>query len=379
MRKFKLPFQIPTKFFLKPIPRFTPTNCVGIDIGTSSIKLIELSRLGGRVKLENYGEVSLENIYETPLRTPDKGSFIPSSSEIGEILLSLLQEAKIQTKKAVFTIPDFSTFFTHFELPPMTKKELPQAIQFVAPRHIPLPLSEVTLDWQILSGKIGEKKGGANLKILLVAVPNEVILQYREIARSANLEAEFLEAETFGLLMSLRQTDKMIIALVDVGARSTSCSVVEGGALKNSHSVDIAGNEMTAAIVRSLGIEYEEAEKLKRKYGVGAMLSKIAEPEAEKVAKALLPSVDAILAEIRRIFHTFSLEEKKEIEKIVLAGGSSLLPGMKEYFADSLQKKVELISPFTRIFYPPVLERIVKSEISPRYAIALGAALRGLE
>ena len=193
------------------------------------------------------------------------------------------------------------------------------------------------------------------------------------------METKFLEAETFGLLMSLGQTDKMIIALVDVGARSTSCSVVEEGTLKNSHSFDIAGNEMTQAVRRSLGIEYEEAEELKKKYGVGAVLSKTAEPEAEKVAKALLPSVDAILTEIRRIFHTFSLEEKKEIEKVVLAGGSSLLPGMKEYFADSLQKKVELINPFTRIFSPPVLEKIVKNEISPKYAIALGAALRGLE
>ena len=166
MRKFKLPFQIPTRFFLKPLPRFTSTNCVGVDIGTFSIKLVELSMLGGRVKLENYGEVSLESIYETSIRALEKGGFIPSSSEIGEILLSLLQEARIQTKTSAFTIPDFSTFFTHFELPPMTKKEIPLAIQFVAPRHIPLPLSEVILDWQIISGKIGEKKGGANLKIL---------------------------------------------------------------------------------------------------------------------------------------------------------------------------------------------------------------------
>lgn len=377
MISFKFPLQKLFKIFLKPIPRLIPANCLGVDIGTSSIKIVELSKVGGRVKLENYGETSALTLYEEPFRTFEKNTLFLSSSDIGKALLAILEEAKIQTKSAVFSIPDFSTFFTDFELPSMTQKELPQAVKFAVPQYIPLPLSEVTLDWQLIGGKIGDKKG-TKLKILLVAVPNEVINQYREISKISTLETKFLEAEAFGLLRSLVKTDKMTIGLVEIGAQSTVCSIVDNGILKNSHSIDIAGNEMTQAISKSLGLDYKEAAKLKKKCGVSPLIGEISETEDKKIAQAFLPSVDSILIEIQRIFHTFSLNEKKEVKKIILAGGSALLPGLKEYFSSVLKKEVEIINPFVNIFYPPILEKTLK-ELGPRYAIAVGAALRGLK
>ena len=259
----------------------------------------------------------------------------------------------------------------------MTKEELPQAINFAAPQYIPLPLSEVTLDWQLIGGKIADRKG-TRLKVLLVAVPNEIINQYGEIAKISRLETKFMEAEAFALLRSLIETDKMTIGLVEIGAQSTTCSIIGKGGLKSSHSLDVAGNELTQALAKGLGLDYKEAERLKKKYGISPLFQEIAEPKEKKIAQTLLPSVDSILVEIQRIFQSFSQVEKKEIEKIFLAGGSTLLPGLKEYFASVLKKEIEIVHPFTNIFYPPILEETLK-EMNPSYAIAVGAALRGLE
>lgn len=377
MVRFRFPSQILSKIFLRPIPRLIPKNCLGIDIGTSSIKIIELSKVGARVKLENYGETSALTLYEKPFRTFEKSTLLLSSSDIGKAILAILEEAKIKTKSTVFSIPDFSTFFTNFELPPMTEEELPQAINFAAPQYIPLPLSEVTLDWQLIGGKIADRKG-TKLKVLLVAVPNEIINQYGEIAKISGLETKFIEAEAFALLRSFIETDKMTIGLVEIGARSTTCSIVDEGRLKSSHSLDIAGNELTEALAKGLSLDYKEAEGLKKKYGISPLLREPSEPEGKKIAQTLLPSVDSILVEIQRIFQSFSQVEKKEIEKIFLAGGLTLLPGLKEYFASVLKKEIEIVNPFTNIFYPPILEKTLK-EMGPSYATAVGAALRGLE
>ena len=377
MARFKIPFQKLSKFFLKPIPRLTPTNCIGIDVGTSSIKIVELSKVGVRIKLENYGETSILTLYENPFRTFEKNTFLLSSSDIGKIISAILEEAVIQTKTAIFTIPDFSTFFTSIELPQMTKKELSKAVDFAAPQYIPVPLSEVALDWQLIGGKAGGRSQ-AKLKILLVAVPNEVINQYRKIAEITKLETKFLEAEAFALLRSLDKTDKITIGLVEIGAQSTTCSIVDSGVLKSSHSLNIAGNEMTQSLAKTFSLSPKEAEKLKKKYGISPLSKEVPEQEGNKEAKVILSSVDSILVEVQRIFNSFSRNEKKEVQRVILAGGSAQLPGLREYFSSVLKKEVEIINPFVNIFYPPILEETLK-EISPGYAIALGAALRGLE
>lgn len=377
MAKIKLPFKILSKFFLKPIPRLTLTSCVGIDVGTSSIKVVELSKAGSRVKLENYGETSVLTLYKNPFRTFEKNTLLLSSSEIGKIISAILEEAAIQTKTAIFTIPDFSTFFTNLELPQMTKKELPRAVRFAAPQYIPLPLSEVSLDWQLIEGKAGSRSK-TKLKVLLVAVPNEVINQYRGIAETSNLETKFLEAEAFALLRSLSETDKITIGLVEIGAQSTTCSIVDSGVLKSSHSLNIAGNEMTQSLAKTFGLNYKDAEKLKKKYGISSLSGEALDSEGEKATKIILSSVDSILVEVQRIFNSFSRDEKKEVQKVVLAGGSVQLPGLKEYFSSVLKKEVEIINPFINLYYPPILEETLK-EMSPGYSIALGAALRGLE
>lgn len=363
-------------------PKLLPKKFLGIDIGTAAIKLVELSRWGERRKLENYGEIKAEAVYEKPFRTFEKSTLLLSSQEIAWAIKAVIEEAKIKTKECVLSIPDFSSFFTNFELPSMTKEELPQAVVYEARQHVPLPLGEVTLDWQIIEGETSNQKK-TKLKILLVAVPNEIINQYRDIAQFTNLHLFALEAEVFGLIRSLIPEDeKRTLCIVDIGAQSTTCSIVDKRILKISHSFDLSGGELTEVVAKSLSLDYKTAEKLKEKYGLEDILLPYTisgTPSPEKsIKEILLPLVDIILREIEKISRNFYQAEGKEIQKFIIAGGTVLIPGLREYFEDYLKKEVEIANPFDNIFYPPILEKTLKT-MGPAYAIAIGTALRGLE
>ena len=351
-------------------------KCLGIDIGTSSIKIIELSRQRERKRLENYGEMKATSIYKDSFRTFDKNTLAFSNKNVAKAIKAILEESKMQTRKTIFSIPDFSSFFTNLELPVMTEEELPQAIQFEAKRHIPLPLSEVTLDWQIMDQNRQSSVSNNRIKILLVAVPNEIIDQYRNIAQMAGLELFALEAEVFGLLRSSVPSGKDPIALVDIGAQTSTCSIVDKGILKNSHSFDLSGNKLTDVISKSFSVDYETADKLKEKNGL--LFDQLVGLDQEKqIRDVLLPFIDAILEEIDKICDYFYKIEKREVKKVILAGTSALLPGLEDYCRDYLKKEIEIADPFRDIYYPPILEKNIK-KMSPSYAIATGMALRGL-
>ncbi|MFC1789412.1 type IV pilus assembly protein PilM [Patescibacteria group bacterium] len=342
---------------------------LGIDIGTSAIKVVELSRQNDRIKLENYGEISSQNFYEKPYRTMDKSTLLLSSHEIAKAISAIFEESKIKERKTNLSIPDFSSFFIDFSLPPMSAEEVPEAIRYEARRYIPMPLSEVALDWSVIDGKIGNKEKGTPLKILLAAVPIEVINQYQEIASLSGTKLNVIEAEAFGLLRSLVGQDKETIGLIDIGAQSTTINIVDKASLKKSHSFDISGNELTQVISKSFNTSYEDAELLKSIKGL--------DPRGP-VRKILVPLTDYIIAETEKIFQNFYRTEKKKVKKIILTGGSAKIPGLSEYFSENLKIETKIGNPFANIFYPPILEENFK-EMGPSYAVAIGMAKRGLE
>lgn len=349
-----------------------PKNFLGIDIGTSSIKVVELSRKGQIIKLVNYGEIKTASLQKTPFRIVEKDGLLLSDREIAVAIEEVLKEAGIQSREVNFSIPDFSSFFTTFELPPMSQKELESAVRYEARSYIPLPLSEITLDWAVLEKGEG-KKAESPLGILVVAIPNEVINQYQEIAAHSGLQIKALEAEVFALCRPLAKNKKNIAAVIDLGARSTTCNILEIGTLKLSHSFNISGNELTEILSRSLGTEYQAAEELKKNFGLVGQ-----EKQGQNVRDILLPLIDSILTEIKKIFQNYSQGGSKEIEEIILAGGTALLPGLKEYFSEELKKEVELANPFSKTEFPPILGETLK-QMGPSYAIAVGLAMRGLE
>lgn len=345
--------------------RILPASALGIDVGTSVLKVVELTRWGDRTTLKNYGEMSAVSLYDKPFRTAEKNSLLLSGHDIARALKGILQEAGIKNRKAVFSIPDFSSFFTQFTIPSMTKEEIAGAVQFEARRHVPMALSEVTFDWELVRGKPGTNE---ELEILLVAVPNETISQYQEIAREANLEMAGLEAEVFGLIRSSVGDDPRTIAILDIGAQSTTISIVVGGTLMNSHSVEVAGNTMTERISKSLEIPYAEAERRKLEGGMKVSADDL---------NVVLPLVDVVVMELKRSIQAFEQQEKKKVDRVLLGGGGANMGGMLTYFKESIKTDVEIVDPFRSVFYPPILEQRL-AEIAPSYAVAVGMALRGV-
>jgi type IV pilus assembly protein PilM len=348
----------------------TASSFLGIDIGTYSVKIVELSKRGDRISLENYGEAKAETLYEKPFRTIDKNTLLFSSQEIAKALLAILEEAKITQREAIFSIPDFATFFIDFQLPPMTGDEISEAVKYEAKQYIPMPLSEVVMDWSVVEGEMGKgKKKGTPLKILSVVVPLEFVNQYQEIATLAGLKLKALEAEAFALLRSLVDNTKGTVCIIDIGAQSTNVNIVNDGILRKSHSFDVSGNEFTKIISSSLNIGTREAEILKIEKGMS---------DVEGSPKSILiPLVNHIISETQGIMNSFSQFSGKEVQKVILAGNSANLFGLKEYFFQALKKEVTIGNPFSNIFYPPILDEKIK-KIGPSYAVAAGAALRGL-
>ncbi|MFZ3054747.1 MAG: type IV pilus assembly protein PilM [Minisyncoccales bacterium] len=347
---------------------------LGVDIGTKVIRAVEISENKGKITLENYGEVNLDVACKEFFRSFDKKNLNPSVDNISAALKAIIEETGIKTKKVVFSLPDFATFFTTFELPPMSKKEIANAIGFEARKYIPLPLSELVLDWQLMSKEPSPKE---NSKILVMAVPKIIVEQYKTIAEQAGLELTALEAEAMALKRAVMRKDNTTSCLLEIGFQSTNINIIEDGFMKMSFSFDMAGKDLTFSLSETLNISTGEAEEIKKKQGL--LIN-----EEGNISHILIPILSVISERTRKVIKDFESKGGKRVEKIIIAGGTSLMPGILEYFIESLnqdesqKKEVNIANPFVDIIYPPILDKKI-GEINSIYAIALGEALRKFE
>jgi type IV pilus assembly protein PilM len=352
-------------------PSLFRKTSVGIDIGTSEIKVVQLSSFAGRIKLENYGTISSRALYKESFRSFEKNTLSLSTVDIVKAIKAIFEEAKIKTKVAHFSLPDFATFFTTFELPPMTKEEISFAVEAEARKHIPLPLSEVVWDWQLIGTR--QVLGKERLKILLASVPHEIIDQYSEIAKALGIGFFTFEAETFSLVRVLSEKDKVIL-IIELGARSTSCTFVAGKVLKFSRSLDLSEDELVQAISKSLGIDENLAEEMKRKYGI----SSVQTSEGKAVREIMIPLINSLLRDIEQTLLKFEKDEGKKVDKIILAGGGANLPGLLSYLKNYFKKEIEIANPFRKIYFPPIMEQVLK-EIGPSFSVVVGLALKSFK
>ncbi|MBM4177286.1 type IV pilus assembly protein PilM [Candidatus Gribaldobacteria bacterium] len=344
---------------------------LGIDIGSSSIKVVELLVAGKKKKLNNYLEFKLP-LSNNQARTFNSESLLLLTEETAQVLQALLKRSKIKTKKAKFSLPDFSTFFTTFSLPSMPQNEIAQAVEFEARHHIPLPLTEVTFDWQIIE-KETTPAGAEKYLILLVAIPNSVLQNYSTMAQLAGLEIEGMEAEVFAFVRSLYLPEKFQfapLAIIDIGQQSTTLSIIENKKLRQSFSFDFSSLTLTKELAVALQISLEEAENMKVRFGL--------DPEREDVSKVLLSKIEILAAEAEKICEHYFQQTGKEVAGVVLSGGAASLFGVKEYFKARLKKDVLLANPFQKISFPLVLEKRL-AQIGPSFCVAVGSALGGTE
>lgn len=333
---------------------------LGIDIGTTSIKLVELAREGETTTLMNYGILEAAGSPHGANDALQASALKLFEDDAARYLSALLREANVHSKNAVASLPSFAVFSTVLDIPPMPDKEMSQMLQFKARQYIPLPLSSVSLDWI----RIAEQK------VLLFAVPNDLIEKHQSICKAAGLTLIALEAEGMSAARALGGETALVI---DIGARSTGLFVIAGRVLERMSQTDFSGASLTRAIASSLGIAFARAEDLKRERGLinggfGA---------GQELSTLLFPIVDVILNEAKRVRETYQSDQGKEIERVIIAGGGAQLPGLIEYAERFFGSPVAKAFPFKDMAYPAE-SSVILASISPRLTVAAGAALRGL-
>lgn len=342
-------------------------NFLGIDIGTFSIKVAEISEFQNKTSLENYGEtfnqvrgINTEGIIE-------EEAFIKSEEEIASDIKNILRKCKIRTQEAFFSIPDFMSFFTVISTPKATKEELSSIVQFEAKQYIPMPLQEMNLDWTVIEeqGKDDKKE----TKILLAAVPKKIINKYKKIADLSELKLVGMEAEIFSLARVLLKNEdpKKTYQLIDIGNQSTTITIIQNQLIKATYSINFSNDRIIRNLAKSLNVDYNKAEQLIQKGLEDSSVKQILEPEIINLAR-----------ESKRVSENFKNVESSRIDKVFLSGGSVLAPGFIESFSEKTQEKTATINPFININYSPEIKAI-SLEIGSRYSIAIGLALRGLE
>lgn len=347
-------------------------NYLGFDIGASSIRIIELSGFSNKVKLINYGEIESQGNFQTPFMTLDQSNLFLAEDNVTKAIKEVLHGMKTKTKEAIFSLPDFSTFFVTFDLPKMDEaKELPQAVQFEAKKYIPIPMRNITLDWQIIE-HFKKEDGSDFFKILTVAIPNEVIDQYQRVATNCQLKLLGFEPEAFGLYRSLTKGSANPVCIIDIGMNSTTINIIDENTVKISHSINFSGSQLTSKIAKDLGISLDQAEELKLKHGISGT--------DQKTKDSVMPLVNMLVQETDRTFREFQREAHKDVCRIILSGSSAFMAGFADHFSTQFKcdEKLEIANPFSKLVHPLQLKEKLKT-MGPRYAVAVGMALRGTE
>lgn len=371
-------------FLFKKIPK----SYLGIDISASAIKLVELEKKNERHNLKNYAIFSLKEYFKKQNQKDDfRFTHLPNK-EAAEIIKKAIDYAKIESRNACLSVPVYSSFSTVIDFPIMSKKEIASSISFEAGKYIPVPISEVVLDWSIvglretglnkrLEQKSLDSSGGSIPKkdskqeVLLIAVPKEIINNYKKIISLAGLKLTAIEEETFSLSRSLMGNDKTPTLLIDAGFRSVNVSIINDGYIKVTHNLELGGVKISEAIAKQMGVSIEEAEKMKIKLSK----NELSNEQNIKIKEIINLILKSILIEIKKIINTYQIKYNKKIEKCILTGGGFELFGFIDYFNNELSLDTSLGDPFARIIYPPLLDSTIK-ELGPSLSVAVGLAMR---
>ena len=362
------------RFGLKDAKKlFKQGSVLGVDMGSSSIKAVQLRSERERAVLETYGELSLSKYGNAEMGKSVK----VLEAKLTEALKDLLRESQISAKSAYVSVPLRNSFLTTFEVPELADEELKSSVPFEARKYIPIPLSEVVLDWWVLpprSQEVATASIGAPKRkftpILLAAVPRDIISKYEMIFKDAGIEVAAYEIEVFALARATLRHDLGTLMLIDFGASATKMIIVDAGAVRLSHSIDRGSSEFTYALSQAMGVDFERAEILKRNNGI------IHRPESEGIASILEPLVEYIANEGERFLLSWKRRGGKEISRVIVGGGGALLKGLEDIFVKRFGVEVSVANPFSKLIYPAFLEPTLK-EIGPSFTNAVGAALRG--
>jgi type IV pilus assembly protein PilM len=345
-------------------------SVIGIDIGSSSLKVVQLKRVSGTAVLETYGELALG-----PYAGAEVGQAtnLPAAT-IAQTLNDLLREANVTTHSAGISIPFSRSLLTLVELPRRSDaNEQKTVIELEARKYIPVPVSEVQLDWFILPDIIPEGGGVPDkIRVLLVAVHNDELALLENVINGSQLEASFYEIEIFSTIRSVVDEPVKPVLVIDIGASATKVYVVESGVVALSHNIPEGGQDVTRTIASAHGLTVKKAESLKKEHG---FTSKV---DTGYTIKTIELVFSRIFEETKRVMHQYETAHNKSISGIILTGGGGVTKELASYAQSFFAITVTVADPFGKT-QAPAFMRPVLSEIGPEFAVAVGLALRKIQ
>lgn len=373
-----------TSFFKGLIPGSGPTSVAGVDIGASSIKIVQLRASRGMAILETYGEIALGPYGEQSI-----GKVVKVSPEkIAEALADLMREANVTAHEVAISIPFASSLIEVIDLPKVDNESLKRIIPIEARKYIPIPISEVSLDWSVIPSDEGQDSAFDRLQntsnpkvrqeqVLLVAIHNDALQNFKTIANTVGLSVDFYEIEIFSAIRSSLEHGLVPVLLVDFGASTTKMYVVERGIVRLTHLVTIGGQQETENLARSMGWDFERAERVKRERGLVDSTA-YSQKENDDIKEALLSTLSRLFGEVNRVLLSYGQRYNKNISRVVFAGGGASLPGLLDAARTALNTEVVIAAPFEHTQAPAFLDEILNS-IGPGFAVSVGLALRKLQ
>jgi type IV pilus assembly protein PilM len=334
---------------------------VGLDIGSSEVKAIEL--VGGGDGL------SIAAFAATKVNSPDEVKFA---------IKEVLRKGGFRTKRVVTSVSGRSVIVRYVTMLQMSREDLQSAIRYEADKYIPFEVEEVVLDCQILEENVGKGEGDQQeMRVLLVAVKRSLIEEHVLLLKECGLQPAIVDVDAFALgnAFELRtinthrekEYDEKVVALIDIGANKTNINIMKGRISYFTREVYLAGNDFTEAIARRLGIEEAEAETLK------------CDPRDRvgEVEECILPTLDDLGNEIQLSFDYFENQFDKEVEEVHISGGSAKLPGLARTFEGNFDKPIHFWDPLENLqLRSDKIDEKALRQRSGQLAVTVGLASR---
>ena len=369
-----------------------PQSFLGVDIGSSAIKVVQLKKEKGVAILETYGELSLGPTGGTEVGR----STNLSDKQISSSLKSLIEESRVSVSECGASIPFRSSMLFNMEIPRMSEEQLQKIVPIEARKYIPVSISEVMLDWRIIpeekveedeDNEIEDVRPASNeqkkiennlslvkkIKIFVVAIHNNAIEKFRNIIKLSQLNLNFLEIEIFSTIRSVIDRNINTVAMLDIGASVSKMYIVEYGVVKDSHIINKGSQDITLAISRAMKISIKDAEDKKRSVDLNDTVG-----SDKEIVDIIATNLKYIFMEAGKALKNYQVENSKNVEELIFTGGGSVIKGLPDFASANIEISSRIANPFSKVKTPAFLNDVLK-EIGPEFAVAVGLALRGLE
>jgi len=338
-------------------------NFVSIDIGSSTIKMIEARTGTQGLEVLNWGSMP------TPA-SAIQSNMITEPDRVADAIRSLIEARGVKARKAITAVPGPAVMIKRVNLNDQGAQETDQAILYEARNFIPEELENVNLDYQV-TGTAGES---GQVEVVLAAAKKDIVSSYADALRGGGLQPVVVDVDYFALdnmyELNYDALENQVAALVNIGARYSSINILKQGRSTFTGDVPVGGRDITEALTRDLGIAAEEAERIKMGAGNGDF-------DEEQISMALLPAVDALIEEIHyalSFFWTAATDER--IDVLYLSGGAAQTPELANRLAERAEAPVEVTDPFGRVLLDESVDVAALRRRASEFAIAMGLAMR---